>query len=74
MLALLITLLLVAAAGIALASIQDSVRTAIAAVHSIGRELTALDAPRPVAYRSRPVRAAVRRPVRPASPAQRVAA
>src|SRR4051812_48586363 len=75
MLAVLITVLLVATAFVSLATIHASVRTAIAAVRSIGRELTEFDAPRPVAYRARPVRAAVRRQSpRPVATAQRVAA
>ena len=75
MLALLITVVLVATAAVSMATIHASVRTAIAAVRAIGRELAEIDAPRPVAYRARPVRVAVRRQgMRPAASAQRAAA
>ena len=75
MLALLIALLLVATAVVSFATIHSSVRTGIQAVRAIGRELAALDAPRPASLRPRQVRSTVRRQAfRPVPTAQRVAA
>ena len=75
MLPLLITVLLAITALAALVTIAAAARKAYAAVGAIGRELAAMDEPRPVVYRTRPVRAAAtRRTVRRVAAAQVAAA
>ena len=75
MLALLITALLIVAGLLAVGSVAAAVRKAVTAAGVIGRELAALDAPRTVAYRARPVRSgAVRRVARPVAAARLAAA
>lgn len=74
MLALLITVLLVATALVSLATIHASVRTALGAVRSIAREFAGLEA-LPLARRPHSFRAPVRRQsVRPAAYVLRAAA
>ena len=75
MLPLLITVLLTVTGLAAVFTIAAATRKAYAALGAIGRELAALDAPRPVVYRTRPVRAAAtRRAVRRVAAAQLAAA